>query len=69
MVSAVQTAQQMSRAASMHSSFGSGAKGSTRVENPLPNGPQGTPEGNAKLIRYVGGQQVDANGNPIQQAK
>ena len=54
---------------SMHSSLGTGALGSTQVEFPVPGGPQGTPDGNAKLIRYVGGQQVDAQGNPIQQTE
>lgn len=54
---------------SMHSCYGTGAAGCTQVEIPVPNRPQGTPEGNAKLIRYVGGQQVNANGNPVQQTK
>ncbi|MFZ4285502.1 hemagglutinin repeat-containing protein [Variovorax sp. HJSM1_2] len=43
---------------SMHSCYGSGAKNCTQVESPMPQGPQGTPEGNAKLIRYVGGKLV-----------
>jgi filamentous hemagglutinin len=53
---------------SMHSCYGTGAAGCTQVEISVPGGHQGTPEGNAKLIRYMGGQQVDAN-NPVQQAK
>lgn len=40
---------------SMHSCYGTGAAGCTQVEIPMPGGPQGTPEGNAKLIEYVGG--------------
>lgn len=54
---------------SMHSCGGTGAPGCTQVERPVAGGPQGTPLGNAKLILYMGGQQVDANGNPVQQAK
>ncbi len=50
---------------SMHSCYGTGAAGCTQVEIPVPGGPQGTPEGNAKLIRYKGGEQVDANGDPM----
>ena len=41
---------------SMHSCYGTGARGCTQVEIPVPGGPQGTPDGNAKLIEYVGGQ-------------
>jgi hypothetical protein len=42
------------------------ASGCAQLETPLPGSPiQGTPEGNAKLIRYRAGVQVDANGNPI----
>jgi len=41
---------------SMHSCMGTGAAGCAQVENPVTGGPQGTPEGNAKLIEYVGGQ-------------
>ncbi|SMB21507.1 putative hemagglutinin-related protein (fragment) [Sterolibacterium denitrificans] len=40
---------------SMHSCMGTGAAGCKQVEMPVPGGPQGTPEGNAKLIEYVGG--------------
>lgn len=40
---------------SMHSCYGTGAPGCTQVETPILGGPQGTPEGNAKLIEYVGG--------------
>lgn len=40
---------------SMHSCYGSGAKGCMQVEAPMPGGPQGTPDGNAKLIEFVGG--------------
>lgn len=43
----------------MHSCYGTGAAGCTQVEIPMPGGPQGTPEGNAKLIRYEGGVRVD----------
>jgi filamentous hemagglutinin len=43
---------------SMHSCYGSGAKGCTQIESPLPLGPQGTREGNAKLIRFEGGKLV-----------
>ncbi len=44
---------------SMHSCYGTGAAGCTQVEIPAPGGHQGTPEGNAKLIRYEGGVRVD----------
>lgn len=40
---------------SMHSCMGSGANECAQVENPVQGGPSGTPEGNAKLIEYVGG--------------
>lgn len=40
---------------SMHSCYGTGADGCAQVEIPMPGGPQGTPEGNAKLMEYVGG--------------
>jgi len=43
---------------SMHSCYGSGAAGCTQVEFPVPGGPQGTPNGNAKLMRFVGGKLV-----------
>ncbi len=43
---------------SMHSCYGSGSAGCLQVETPMPGGPQGTPEGNAKLVRYVGGKPV-----------
>lgn len=46
---------------SMHSCYGTGAKGCTQVEIPVPGGPQGTPEGNAKLIQYQGGKRIDNN--------
>ena len=46
---------------SMHSCGGTGATGCTQVEKPVPGGPQGTPDGNAKLIEYVGGERVDNN--------
>jgi filamentous hemagglutinin len=46
---------------SMHSSYGTGSDGSTQVEFPVPGGSQGTPDGNAKLIRYEGGERVDSN--------
>ena len=54
---------------SMHSCYGTGGNGCTQVETPVPLGPQGTPEGNAKLIQYKGGQQVDRNGIPIMGTK
>ena len=44
---------------SMHSCYGTGAADCKQVENPMPGGHQGTPEGNAKLIRYEGGVRVD----------
>jgi len=50
---------------SMHSCGGTGAPGCTQVEFPVQGGPQGTPDGNAKLIRYKAGQQIDALGNPV----
>lgn len=34
---------------------------SPQVEIPVPGGPQGTPEGNAKLIQYQGGERIDNN--------
>jgi filamentous hemagglutinin len=46
---------------SMHSCGGTGNNGCTQVETPVPGGPQGTPEGNAKLIKYQGGKRVDDN--------
>jgi filamentous hemagglutinin len=46
---------------SMHSCYGTGAAGCTQVEIPVPGGPQGTPEGNAKLIQYQGGERIDNN--------
>ncbi len=50
--------QVMSTSNSMHSCGGTGAPGCTQVEAPVPGGPQGTPEGNARLVRYVGGKRV-----------
>jgi filamentous hemagglutinin len=44
---------------SMHSCYGTGAAGCTQVEIPMPGGHQGTPQGNAKLIEYVGGKRVE----------
>jgi len=52
---------------SMHSCYGTGAKGCSQVEIPVPSGPQGTPDGNAKLIEYVGGQRkgsIQTGGQP-----
>lgn len=49
---------------SMHSCYGTGGKGCRQVEIPVSGGPQGTPGGNAKLVRYKGGQQVDQDGIP-----
>lgn len=46
---------------SMHSCYGTGAADCTQIEIPVPGGPQGTPEGNAKLIEYVGGQRKGNN--------
>lgn len=40
---------------SMHSCYGSGAQGCKQVEAPMPTGPQGTADGNAKLIEFLGG--------------
>lgn len=54
---------------SMHSCYGTGAAGCTQVEVPIPGGPQGTPEGNAKLIEYVGGVRKGATESPIPQGK
>jgi hypothetical protein len=54
-----------SSSTSMHSCYGAGAAGCTQVENPTPGGPQGTPAGNAKLILFKGGDQVDRDGIPI----
>lgn len=51
---------------SMHSCYGTGAKDCTQVEIPNPNGNAGTLGGNAMLIQFKGGVQVDAQGNPIQ---
>jgi len=48
---------------SMHSCYGTGGNGCTQVETPVPGGPQGTPGGNATLIRYVGGKQVGNSGD------
>ena len=54
---------------SQHSCYGTGTAGCTQVEIPMPGDthPQGTADGNAKLIRYQGGVQVDASGEPIKQ--
>ncbi len=46
---------------SMHSCYGTGSNGCAQVEIPVTGGPQGTPEGNARLIRYEGGKRVDNN--------
>ena len=48
---------------SMHSCYGTGQMGCTQVQNPLPNGHQGTPDGNATLIQYRAGKRVDAKSN------
>lgn len=51
----------------MHSCYGAGAQGCTQVQNPVPGGPQGTPEGNAKLMEYRGGELYNrANNEGIQ---
>lgn len=52
---------------SMHSCYGTGAPGCSQVQNPVPGGPQGTPEGNAKLIEYRGGELYNrANSQGVQ---
>ncbi len=50
---------------SMHSCYGTGGKGCTQVETPVPGGPQGTPDGNAKLIQFKAGKMVNSNGEPV----
>lgn len=54
---------------SMHSCYGTGAVGCTQVEMPVPGGPQGTQEGNAKLIEFVGGQRKAAPSGPSLEGK
>ncbi|NMM07111.1 hemagglutinin repeat-containing protein [Polaromonas sp.] len=54
---------------SMHSCYGTGGNNCSQVETPVRNGPQGTPEGNARLIQFKGGQQVARDDNPITGAK
>jgi len=44
---------------SMHSCYCTGAAGCSQLEIPMPGGHQGTPQGNAKLIEYVGGKRVE----------
>lgn len=52
---------------SMHSCYGTGAPGCSQVQNPVPGGPQGTPEGNAKLIEYRAGELYNrANSQGVQ---
>lgn len=52
---------------SMHSCYGTGAPGCSQVQNPVPGGPQGTPDGNAKLIEYRGGELYNrANSQGVQ---
>jgi filamentous hemagglutinin len=52
---------------SMHSCYGTGAQDCSQVQNPVPSGPQGTPEGNAKLIEYRGGELYNrANSQGVQ---
>ncbi|WP_047552224.1 two-partner secretion domain-containing protein [Methylotenera sp. G11] len=53
--------QVFSTSNSMHSCYGTGAAGCTQVEIPVPGGPQGTLDGNAKLIQYQGGERIDNN--------
>jgi len=48
---------------SMHSCYGTGQMGCAQVQNPLPSGHQGTPDGNATLIQYRAGKRVDAKSN------
>lgn len=48
--------QMVNTSSSMHSCYGTGAPGCVQVQNPVRGGPQGTPEGNAKLIEYRGGE-------------
>jgi len=50
---------------SMHSCYGTGQKDCAQVQNPLSSGYQGTPEGNATLIQYRGGERVDAKSNEL----
>jgi hypothetical protein len=51
----------------MHSCYGTGTAGCTQVEIPMPGGHQGTPEGNAKLIRYEGTVRVDKKNSQNEQ--
>ena len=46
---------------SMHSCYGTGGKDCTQVETPLFGGPQGTSEGNAKLIKFKGGKMINSD--------
>lgn len=48
-----------------HSCYGTGAPGCAQVEIPITGKNEGTQDGNALLIQYQGGMQVDAAGNPI----
>ena len=50
---------------SAHSCYGTGAAGCRQTEILSPNAPQGANQDNSNLIRYKGGQQVDASNNPI----
>lgn len=50
---------------SAHSCYGTGAAGCTQVEIFTPNAPSNATQNNDGLIRFVGGQQVDAQGNPV----
>ncbi len=49
---------------SMHSCYGTGAPGCKQVEIPMPGGHEGTPEGNAKLIKFEGGRRVNPTDAP-----
>jgi filamentous hemagglutinin len=50
---------------SMHSCYGTGGKGCTQVEAPVPGGAPGTPDGNAKLIQFKAGKMVNSNREPV----
>ena len=50
---------------SAHSCYGTGAAGCSQVEILTPNEPSNATQNNDSLIRFVGGRQVDAQGNPV----
>jgi len=57
--------QVLTTSSSAHSCYGTGAAGCQQVEILSPNAPPGAVQDNSNLIRYKGGVQVDANGNPV----